>query len=453
MSQLTLQQRLRQPYQREEWQKILHFIFPDGSLKLFASPQPLAAAQEFVKSTRQIGTIDLPDGSTIALLEVETASQVKLARNRVALRNFVSSFIDEAGAAAVIAVFHQENSTDWRLTYAARQTILDEETFAISTVETAPRRFTFLLGQGEPCRTAAARFAGLLEKDSKLTLADVEKAFSVEALSQEFFNKYSEHYDKFLAELTAPQRIADTRARFTIAITESDEAQTTADKPIRDFAKKLLGRLIFLHFLQKKGWMGVASTSADWSTGNKNFLADYLSLAEQNSHQETFHSTYLAPLFFQALNTERENSTFQIQKSTFRIPYLNGGLFDPDPAPLQSLDLPAQLFSHLFAFFSEYNFTIDENDPEDHEVGIDPEMLGHIFENLLEDNKDKGAYYTPKVIVSYMCRQSLLRYLETHLGKNEHLTRLCEVHEPGDLREKTTGAPPMPNASPPCWRT
>ena len=445
MSQLTLQQRLRQPYQREEWQKILHFIFPDGSLKLFASPQPLAAAQEFVKSTRQIGTIDLPDGSTIALLEVETASQVKLARNRVALRNFVSSFIDEAGAAAVIAVFHQENSTDWRLTYAARQTILDEETFAITPVETAPRRFTFLLGQGEPCRTAAERFAGLLEKDSKLTLAHVEKAFSVEALSKEFFSKYNEHYDQFLAELTASQRIADTRARFSIATEESAEAQTKADKPIRDFAKKLLGRLIFLHFLQKKGWLGVAANSIrhakqsppiDWSTGDKNFLTNYFLLAESQSHQETFHSTYLAPLFFQALNTERENSTFQIQNSTFRIPYLNGGLFDPDPAPLQSLDLPAPLFAHLFAFFSEYNFTIDENDPEDHEVGIDPEMLGHIFENLLEDNKDKGAYYTPKVIVSYMCRQSLLRYLESHLGKNEHLTRLCEIHEPGDLREK-----------------
>jgi hypothetical protein len=118
------------------------------------------------------------------------------------------------------------------------------------------------------------------------------------------------------------------------------------------------------------------------------------------------------------------------------MPYLNGGLFDSDPEPLRTLDVPEQLFTDLFAFFGEYNFTIDENDPDDHEVGIDPEMLGHIFENLLEDNKDKGAYYTPKVIVSYMCRQSLLRYLETHLGTCEALTKLCEIHEPGDLREK-----------------
>ena len=67
----------------------------------------------------------------------------------------------------------------------------------------------------------------------------------------------------------------------------------------------------------------------------------------------------------------------------------------------------------LLDFFASYNFTIDENDPDDAEVGVDPEMLGRIFENLLEDNKDKGAFYTPKEIVSYMCRESLIAYLQT----------------------------------------
>jgi hypothetical protein len=436
-----LQQRLRLPYQRDEWQKILHFIFPDGTVKLFASPHPLKASQDFVKGTRQLGTINLPDGNTIALLEVETSSQVKLARNRVGLRNFVSNFIDEAGASAVLAVFHQEKSDDWRLTYAARQTIIDEDTFEINTVETAPRRFTFLLGQGEPCRTAAARLAGVLERGNNLTLLDVEKAFSVEALSKEFFAKYNEHYDKFLAELTRPERISDTRARFCIPHCDSEEAQIKEEKPIRDYAKKLLGRLIFLHFLQKKGWMHFTAESADWSSGHRDFLNQYYLLAESYGHADNFHSLYLAPLFFEALNTERKDHLFTLslpggKTFTARMPYLNGGLFDPEPEPLRMLDLPPQLFADLFAFFAEYNFTIDENDPEDHEVGIDPEMLGHIFENLLEDNKDKGAYYTPKVIVSYMCRQSLLRYLERHLGKNENLTRLCVLHDPGDLRDK-----------------
>lgn len=435
MASLTIQQRLRQTYERQDWQHMLHDLFPDGSLKLFSSPQTLSASQEFVKSTQQIGTIDLPDGNTIALLEVETTDQVKLTRNRVGLRNFVASFIDEAGAAAVLAVFHQSHSPDWRLTYAARRTILDEETLDIATIETAPRRFTFVLGPNEPCKTAAARLATILEKKADaLTLTDVEKAFSVEKLSKEFFEKYQQHYEAFLAELLSPQRAADTRKRFGIAIEETEEAQSKADKPVRDFTKKLLGRLIFLAFLQRKGWLHAPAQTIDWSQGDKDFLRTYYNLAESSGKIDTFHSASLAPLFFEALNTERPGHLFPLTGT--RMPYLNGGLFEPDPAALQSIDFPPALFRDLFSFFGEYNFTIDENDPEDHEVGIDPEMLGHIFENLLEDNKDKGAYYTPKVIVSYMCRQSILRYLETHLGKHEALTRLCEIHEPGDLREK-----------------
>ena len=103
---------------------------------------------------------------------------------------------------------------------------------------------------------------------------------------------------------------------------------------------------------------------------------------------------------------------------------------------MQSIDFTAERFEVLFEFFGHYNFTIDENDPNQQEVGIDPEMLGHIFENLLEDNKDKGAYYTPKPIVAYMCQQSLLHYLESHLGQHESLTRLLTLHDAGDLQDK-----------------
>ena len=96
------------------------------------------------------------------------------------------------------------------------------------------------------------------------------------------------------------------------------------------------------------------------------------------------------------------------------IPYLNGGLFERDEEDEPESRFPADYFKRLFQFFSEYNFTIDENDPNDAEVGVDPEMLGKIFENLLEDNKDKGAFYTPKEIVRYMCQESLIAYLETN---------------------------------------
>ncbi|HLS28305.1 MAG TPA: hypothetical protein VK041_06615, partial [Opitutales bacterium] len=360
----SLQQRLHQPYRRDEWRNILHEIL-DGALFLNDSPQVLQASHENVRQTLQLGRINLSDGNSVALLEVETSDQTKLARNRVSLRNFVASFIDEAGAAAVLAVFQQPGFSDWRLTYASRQTTLDEDTFEITTIETAPRRFTFLLGPDEPCRTPAGRLAMVREKKEDLTLTELEKAFSVEALSKEFFKRYHDHYERFVSELSSLERIADTRARFDVETEETEEAQVEADKPIRDFVKKLLGRLIFLHFLQKKGWMHTTADAEDWSSGDQDFLETYYRLAEKNGHADRFHSAYLTPLFFNALNTERENDLFCLNlpngnKFTCRIPYLNGGLFDPEPESLRSLDLPPHLFADLFAFFSEYNFTIDE---------------------------------------------------------------------------------------------
>lgn len=144
---------------------------------------------------------------------------------------------------------------------------------------------------------------------------------------------------------------------------------------------------------------------------------------ENSPYKNDYLDSVLEPLFFGILNTkpaEREalftdfgwdNSLLNEWKD---IPYLNGGLFERDEEDEPESRFPADYFKRLFQFFSEYNFTIDENDPNDAEVGVDPEMLGKIFENLLEDNKDKGAFYTPKEIVRYMCQESLIAYLETN---------------------------------------
>lgn len=417
---LSLQPLLRQPYSPDTYRTILQDILPNGALDLRQVPQAIAATCDFVKGTVQTGTIELPDGNSIALLEVEVSDQVKLARNRVALRNFVARFIDEASTTAVLAVFHQPGKPDWRLTYACKRSQIDDDTLEITSTQTAPRRYTFLLGQNEPCKTAAGRLAELREKGDQLALDDVEKAFSVERLNKEFFKEYKKHYETFVAHLLSPAHAKTTRAAFGVKGHPDPDEQSKADKPIRDFVKRLLGRFVFLHFLQKKGWMGCKAGSKAWTGGDPDFLASYFALAEAKGEADRFHSRWLVPLFFDALNNaERTGELFAPTGN--RIPYLNGGLFETDPAPLQALDFPADHFRALLGFFGQYHFTIDENDPEDHEVGIDPEMLGHIFENLLEDNKDKGAYYTPKAIVAYMARQSLLHYLQTHLGEHEEL--------------------------------
>jgi len=194
-----------------------------------------------------------------------------------------------------------------------------------------------------------------------------------------------------------------------------------------------LGRIVFLYFIQKKGWMGVPEKSA-WGQGDPDFI---WKLFENCNNKGIFYSEYLSSLFFDTLNNpNRPNLQFIINNSSLgKVPFLNGGLFEEDNKKYRDLILPAELFEKLFKFFNRYNFTIYEDDPNDHTVAVDPEMLGHIFENLLEDNKDKGAYYTPKEIVHYMCQESLIEYLcttlkiEDEVKEREAITSLLKNKE------------------------
>ena len=306
------------------------------------------------------------------------------------IRQYVSHF-----QGAFIA-FHYENpeGRSWRLSYLEKQ-----DSNANST---SAKRYTYLCGRDYPCRTLAERFAVLNQQDK--TAANIETAFSVEALSDEFFAGYKAIYKEFCDYLTAHRQ--DT-------MLFGPEFATCDEKFIRDYVKKMMGRITFLHFLQRKGWLGQPRTIPGWGKGDLNFMHNLFDKASPEQ-KDNFLDEVLEPIFFECLNEKRDGDFFDTQVSGIRlvkIPYLNGGLFEKDEIDKPRSKFPAEKFRNLFDFFGQYNFTIDENDPFDTEVGVDPEMLGKIFENLLEDNKDKGAFYTPKEIVDYMCREALVAYL------------------------------------------
>ncbi len=415
MNAASLRAQLEMPYDLERWRTLLPELLP--GVELFSKPQnvPLTSdAQKTLASRRrQFGRARVVDAQgvdrVIAFFEVDVKPNVQLTRNRVSLRQIVATCIDQATAHAVLAFFVQPGTDSYRLTYAARESRLDDAA-AVRTEETAAKRFTYVLGPGVPCRTAADRLAGLGSDPTAVTLAKVTEAFSVEKLSNEFFEQYRKvHYAAFCSHLidaSAPADIFGIKLR-GLQGKERDKAL----KPVRDFVKKLLGRLVFLHFLQKKGWLGCPPDRTDWTDGDPQFLKNLFATC---ATKDRFHSQTLVPLFFDTLNNPNRKSDLFVLTKT-RIPYLNGGLFERDFDGVDQIDFPATLFANLLDFFGQYNFTIDENDPDDHEIGIDPEMLGHIFENLLEDNKDKGAYYTPKPVVQYMCQQSLIYYLQSRL--------------------------------------
>lgn len=353
----------------------------------------------------------------LQVFDITVGDHVKMARNRVALQLLTRRIMEHRSAAFM--VFHYDEAhaanREWRFSFCYKSSESEQTT--------DPKRFTFLLGPGHSCRTAANNFQELFKKKGQEeTIANLQKAFSVEALSEEFFDKYRKHYAQFVLHATGKQ------ANKWEEPTEHapDEAIMQAfggdEKRVRDYVKKLLGRIVFLHFLQKKGWMGVPD-GGSWGEGKLQFMSELFREATAEQQADFVHEV-LEHLFFHALNTDRKADNDLYDTRVFpervRVPYLNGGLFEEDDADrcfkaCTDARFPAELFEKLFAFFEQYNFTIDENDPDDAQVGVDPEMLGRIFERLLEDNKEKGAFYTPKEIVQYMCRRSLTAYLQANV--------------------------------------
>jgi hypothetical protein len=427
-----LKQKFQQPYDRNAWQEVLRGVFP--RVDIYRETHSVHCEYKDVESFLELGSVQLHDDKRLAILEIVLTPKKKIQRNRVELRNLVAKHIDQVTNHGVLVIFTGQNE-DYRFTFTAKESEFNNDGEFVER-QTATKRFTYLLGPHETCTTAARRLSQLADKQGSATLADVVEAFSVEKLNKEFFTLYKEHYATFVNYLLAgdvPQKV------FGIPRQADEKEQDKANKPVRDFAKRLLGRLVFLYFLQKKGWLGCSADRTDWIDGDRNFVSNLFQTCQD---KERFYSTSLVPLFFDALNRpDRPNDLFSVTGT--RVPYLNGGLFEHEkspnghkPLPVGKLDFPTILFEQLLEFFGQYNFTIDENDPDDHEVGIDPEMLGHIFENLLEDNKDKGAFYTPKAVVQYMCQQSLINYLQQHLGERDELVQLVRFKDAGSATDK-----------------
>lgn len=374
----------------------------------------------------------------LQIFDVTVNDRVMMERNRVNIQRLIRAVMDQFSCAFML--FHYEDDTrwDWRFTYC-RKSGNKEET-------TDSKRYTFLLGPGQSCRTATDNFMALYDKRNSLEIKDIENAFNVEALSKEFFGKYKAQYEDFVNYMVAPangmrQHFIDTD--FDHTGMTADKIRDREEKPIRDYVKKLLGRIVFLHFLQKKGWLGVPA-GKEWGEGDRDFMLNIFKNANE-SQKENFLDDILEDLFAEGLDRNRsdQGDLYDTKVEGFRncrIPYLNGGLFERDILDKKPSHFPASYFNSLLTMLSQYNFTIDENDPNDAEVGVDPEMLGRIFENLLEDNKDKGAFYTPKEIVQYMCRESLIAYLQTDMREEdkECIRQFVTTHDAsllGELKE------------------
>ena len=214
-----------------------------------------------------------------------------------------------------------------------------------------------------------------------------QKAFDVEEVTDKFFRDYQSVF----AQVEAAVR----------GIPESDtEAR-------RLYTQRLFNRLMFLRFIEKKGWLTY--------DGNRDYLRALFDATEASETDESFLNDRLYWAFFRGLGnaTSLTEELAEIVERRGNVPFLNGGLFEMQKYDVQNtVQIPNDKFDEILKLFERYNFTVTESTPLDIEVAVDPEMLGQVFEELVTGREETGSYYTPRAVVSFMCRESLKIYLQ-----------------------------------------
>ena len=403
------------------------------------------AYKQYIRTLERIGKFK--DGeNNIDVLVITLQKETSLERARTMQRNFIAWYLNGSRGGemkdAALAAFVSPGEEDWRFSLVKMDYKFEKTKTGRMKVKeefTPARRWSFLVGENEKSHTAQSQLVNILADDEQApTLEEIEKAFDIETVTKEFFLKYRELFLRTKEELDKTVK-NDPKIKADF----EDKGVDTVN-----FAKKLLGQIVFLYFLQKKGWFGVGRDN-DWGTGSKHFLRELF--IKNHSDYNNFYNDILEPLFYEALRVDRSHVDGYYSRFDCKIPFLNGGLFDP----IGNYDwvhtdiiIPDKLFSNtkktkegdtgdgLLDIFDRYNFTVKEDEPLEKEVAIDPELLGKAYEKFnairpdnykeFKDalksgkkgeenkfNKKFGVYYTPREIVHYMCQQSLINYLAT----------------------------------------
>lgn len=452
-------------YNRESWQQLLHDIFLN-KVTFHNSPGKVHVSSHLAKEALNLGYIKLSDGLTIAIYEVELSDNVDIERNRRGIRDMLTTDWRTNHAGAFMFCY-RKNESILRFSYVSETWGFNKQG-EYEKISTDTKRYTYLLGEGRGCHTAIKQFGKL--KESKQALTDITEAFSVETLTKQFYKDLFEWYQWAIDDstlVTFPNNIT----------TEDDDRDDVEKKVIR-----MITRIMFVWFIKQKELVP-----------NRIFDIEYLStiLKEFDPYSTTvgnYYNAILQNLFFATLNCaiEDENgntrkfatSTKRDIKTLYRyaemfsiseqevinlfseVPFLNGGLFEcldktryrdgveqcynfdgfsrndarfADGRYKHRAVVPNILFFEpekgLLSILSRYNFTIEENSPEEQQVALDPELLGKVFENLLgaynPETKEtarnqSGSFYTPREIVNYMVDESLIAYL----GNNDFVRSL-----------------------------
>ncbi|MFQ5864828.1 MAG: hypothetical protein ACE5IW_06310 [bacterium] len=253
----------------------------------------------YIRKYKRIGQYTDPEGNVLDVLVVELKRATSLERARTTQRNFVAWYLKNRGEKeAALVAYHTSGLEEWRFS-CVRMNYKTEATesgkIKVKEELTPARRYSFLVGKNEPNHTPQQQlFPILLDDRHNPTLAQIEDAFSIEKVTKEFFQKYK---DLFLRVKEALEQIVAQDARI-----RNEFKQKQIDTV--NFAKKLLGQIVFLYFLQKKGWFGV-QRGEEWGTGSKHFLRELFE--KKHGDYRNFFNDILEPLFYEALRYDRSH--------------------------------------------------------------------------------------------------------------------------------------------------
>lgn len=356
-----------------------------------------------------LGTFEDSQNKSLDVLSVELKSGSKVERARSLQRNLIGKYLKNNLKDSALVAFYSKDNPDWRLSFVKMDYRLDEK--GVKTeIGTPPKRYSFLVGKTEPSHTAQKQLLPLLDDSKVPSIEDIEKAFSIEPLTDEFYKTYKAYFKEIQHVIT----------------------EGKPDERSHAFALQLLSRMMFIYFIQRL-YHGEDSNKKYWLNNDRRYLKNLFERYKKTGMKDKFHGLYLNSLFFHSFNRRFGFQNFDIPsdiKAEFALmPYLNGGLFREDEEiDRHGFNIPDSLFEELFEnLLDRFNFTVREDTTLDIEVAVDPVMLGQVYESLVneEERGKSGIFYTQPVELDFMCRMALIEYLNGKLPvKKENIIRL-----------------------------
>lgn len=338
------------------------------------------AESEYFSDFVKVGEIDFESAQKLIVISARAQSDMNFRSSRQYQFEQAKKIIYDFNAVAGIFAFYDENGN-------FRFSLVHASYDGTKRYWNNFRRYTFFVTRGQTNKTFKQRVGNI----SFASLDSIREAFSVDAVTNEFYQEFDKIFQKLV------DAVADPYGE------EIKESVRT------DFALLFAIRTIFLGFIQKKKWLG----------NDEQFIQNYWNEYCKTLYlSDKFYADWLKPLFLKALNRPPgsivvpNNSPIpeHYRKALQMAPYLNGGLFEAHAADDSGYFLPDKEIKGFVDFLFSHNFTIEENSPYDEVLELNPEFLGIIFERLI--NKKDGAVYTPRIEVDFMCRMALVKWLE-----------------------------------------